>query len=134
MHGRKIRWQDGDQKLSNSFFDLPKGLMRSYFLKRNVAKDVTVNFSNIKLDLDNQARIMNRIDKIILGPGHSEIMSPDFMMLRQDFFRAVNNFYYGVAYEKMFSILKLLEHKILTCKPHCLEIKFLRELRHLYFG
>jgi len=131
-YGRKIRWQDIDEDLLNQFNNLPKNDLRAFLLKRNVSKDVLIDFETIHGNLREQDILRNRMDGIL---GYSDCLesSLPFLVLRKEFFEAVDRYFYGVAYDKMLKIVDLLENKTGE-SIHNEERKFLDQLRYLYFG
>ena len=132
-HGRKIKWQDHDEEVANLFNELPPSDLRAFSLKRNVVKDVIIDFDIVKNNLREQEILRERIDNI-LKYEHFSSLSVEFINLKKELLEAVNNFFYGVAYDKMVTIVKLLENKLPQKSIHPDEILFLNELRFLYFG
>ncbi len=132
-YGRKFKWQNNIEEVTNLFNELSPSYLRSFFLKRNVSKDVIINFETIKNSLKEQEILRERIDTIL----KYELFSPlsaSFVELKKELLEAINNFYYGIAYDKMVMIIKLLENKLPNRSIHPNEKSFLNELRFLYFG
>jgi hypothetical protein len=132
-HGRKIRWQDQDINVARMFNDLPPSELRAFFLKRNVAKDIVLDFDSIKESLREQRILRDRIDRLLVLQD-SPRLSEKFIRLKSEFLQASSDFFYGVAYDKMLLIVKLLETNLPAMSIHPTEKAFLNELRFLYFG
>jgi len=134
--GRKIRWQNLDLEQKRMFDALPAGELRAFILKRNVAKDVLIDFNSIKRSLQAQKLLRNRLDRLMSSDSSSSVCSEEFLRLKAEFFEATSSFLYGVAYDKMLLIVRLLERKLsMQIESICTDEKlFLNELRFLYFG